>query len=93
LLIARIGRGNKVAVAKLLLEVGKANVVLKDNYRRTPLHWAAESGRETVVKVLLNTGKVDVNSKDENGWTPLSLAVYKRHEAVVQLLRSHSDVP
>ncbi|KAF1957574.1 ankyrin, partial [Byssothecium circinans] len=94
LLIARMNQDNQdmVAVVKLLLEVGKANVVLKDNHERTPLHWAAQNGREAMVKVLFNTGRVSVNSKDKNGWTPLSLAVQNGHEAVVQLLRSHSDV-
>ena len=74
-------------VVKLLLETGKVDVELKDNYGRTPLSWAAERGHEAVVKLLLETGKVDVELKEGGyGRTPLSWAAEGGHEAVVKLL-------
>jgi ankyrin repeat protein len=42
-------------VVKLLLEKG-AELELKDNYGRTPLSLAAETGHEAVVRLLLEYG-------------------------------------
>lgn len=57
----------------------------EDSYGRTPLSWAAESGREAVVKLLLDKG-AELETKSNTGWTPLSWAAWSGHEAVVKLL-------
>jgi hypothetical protein len=54
----------------------------------TPLHHAAERGREEVVGCLLARG-ADVNSADGMGWTPLHLAARAGHLAVVKELVRH----
>jgi ankyrin repeat protein len=41
-----------VAVVKLLLETGKADVDLKDKDRQTPLSRAAQNGHEAVAMLL-----------------------------------------
>src|ERR1700761_8285834 len=58
----------------------------KDIDGRTPLFWAARSGREAIVKLLLDNGKVDPDSKDKDGRTPLLLAAESGREAIVKLL-------
>jgi ankyrin repeat protein len=59
-----------------LLEKG-AELDSKDNiYGRTPLSWAAKTGREAVMKLLLEKG-AELDSKDIGGRTPLSWAVVK----------------
>ncbi|KAH6982589.1 ankyrin repeat-containing domain protein [Ilyonectria destructans] len=57
-----------------------------DKDQRTPLHWAAQTGRIYASKLLLDTGHVDLNRRDVAGWTPLRWAAEKGHEAVVRLL-------
>jgi ankyrin repeat protein len=60
---------------KLLEKV--AELDSKDNiYGRTPLWWAAKTGREAVVQLLLEKG-AELDSKDIGGQTPLSWAAVK----------------
>ncbi|KFY05234.1 hypothetical protein O988_00146, partial [Pseudogymnoascus sp. VKM F-3808] len=54
----------------------------RDEYNRTPLSWAAESGHEAVVKLLVERDDVVADTKDNQGWTPLSMAAENGHEAV-----------
>lgn len=75
-----------LAIAKVLLATGKADVDRKDDSGRTPLSYAAEKGHETIVELLLATGKADSDLEDEDGWTPLSWAAEYGHLAVVELL-------
>ncbi|MBE3041637.1 ankyrin repeat domain-containing protein, partial [Candidatus Bathyarchaeota archaeon] len=73
-------------VAKRLLDTRHINVNAKDNdYRRTPLLWAAENGHEAIVKLLLEKS-ADVELKDYYGQTPLLGAAGNGHEAIVKLL-------
>jgi hypothetical protein len=51
----------------------------------TPLHHAAERGREDVAAYLIERG-TDVNTADGAGWTPLRLAAKQGHLAVVKRL-------
>jgi ankyrin repeat protein len=82
-------------VCNLLVELLKREVVdanSKDEYRRTPLGWAAMIGQEAVVKLLLDSGKVDISLEDESGLTPLLRATEKGHEAIIKLLLDSSKV-
>src|SRR5688500_7893012 len=55
---------------------------------RTPLHIAAEFGREDLAPVLLAAG-ADVNAKTRgNGFTPERYAVASRSDAITDLLRA-----
>lgn len=55
---------------ELLLRYG-ADPNARDNYGRTPLHWAMVSGNAKVVKLLLAAG-TNVDVVDDDGATPLS---------------------
>jgi len=59
---------------------------------RTPLHWAAESGRTNVVEYLLSIG-VDPKLGDAKGFTPLHSAAAFRHTGVVKSLLDHGADP
>ena len=77
------------AVARLLLDKGTGLEAGGDgDWSKTPLHWAAEKGRDAVVRLLLERADVDVNSRRMTDLTPLSLAAKNGHEAVVKLLLS-----
>ncbi|KUI59248.1 Ankyrin repeat domain-containing protein 27 [Cytospora mali] len=54
----------------------------------TPLHVAAQRGRDGIVRTLLQHN-ADCNSKDSDNLTPLARAVMGGHNEVVALLLSH----
>ena len=64
-----------MAVVKMLLAKDGVDPDYKDEYRRTPLAWAAWNGRVAVVELLLAKDDVDPDSKDDQGRTPLLLTV------------------
>ena len=70
---------------KALLKANPDLVSSKDDYQRTPLHWAAMTGYKAVVAWLLAKG-ANVNAADNWGETPLHYAAGKNHKAVVKLL-------
>ena len=74
------------AVARLLLETGKADPTSRGRMDQTPLSLAAIFGHEPVVRLLLQIDKVDVNSKNSRGMTPLLRAAKNGHDPVVRLL-------
>ncbi|KAI1110199.1 ankyrin repeat-containing domain protein [Nemania sp. NC0429] len=63
-----------------------------DEYGRTVLSWAAESGSEETVKSLL-VGGVGSGGSDKNGRTPLSWAAGSGSKEIVQLLLENGAEP
>ena len=64
--------GGRTAIVKALLGAG-ADVEVRDEKGRTPLHYGAVVGREVVI-ALLDAG-VNVNVREKDGVTPLHVAV------------------
>lgn len=60
-------------------------VFSKDQFGRTPLHYAAASGHKDIAELLL-ANKAQVNAKANNGETPLHSAARKGNADVVDLL-------
>ena len=81
--------GNTAKVWALIAKGAKVNA--KDNYSRTPLHWAAWNGH-TAVATLLIDNKAVINAKDKWGSTPLHLAASNGHTAVATLLIDNKAV-
>lgn len=54
------------------------NFTVRDNYGRTPLHFAASNCREPLLRIFLSKLSVaegfDINVADDDGWTPLMWA-------------------
>ena len=67
-----------------LLDAG-ANITRRDNFRRTPLHWAADLGRADIVDILLAKG-APINARDHYGRTPLQLAAGRGHKEAMDKL-------
>ena len=83
---ASVGRTDCV---KRLLKAG-ANVNLKDQSGKTPLHAAIESNNENsneIVKILIEA-KAELNVKDEEGKTPLSIAIANDRQSIVKQLKT-----
>lgn len=83
------GRANphREECASILLDAG-ANVSAKDDdYRSTPLAWAARHDLPEMVELLLARGAA-VNLPDDEPWaTPLAWAARRGHSHIVDLLR------
>ena len=83
-------RRGKIEVVQLLFEAG-ANVNVKDDRDRTPLHTILDISRskyrlsKDMAELLLGKG-VDVNLKDKDGRTPLHLAAESADGDIVELL-------
>jgi ankyrin repeat protein len=59
---------------------------------RTPLHQAADTGREDVVQLLLER-KADATARDANSDTPADLARKKGFSHIVLILSGQSAQP
>ena len=75
--------GNIEAVKQAI--ANGVDVEVKDAFRRTPLHGAAN---KEVAELLIEKG-ADVNAKDEDGWTPLDYAESGKFTETADLLRKH----
>jgi uncharacterized protein len=74
--------------AAILLDAGATITARDDEYRSTPLGWAARVNSPTLVKFLLSRG-APTNLPDDTTWaTPLSWAARRGHTQVVELLRA-----
>ena len=65
--------GDQEIVARLLSL--NADVKLRDNFGKTPLHIAAETGNVPMATLLIEGGAAQVDAADVKGRTPLFVAV------------------
>ncbi|MGH9159312.1 MAG: ankyrin repeat domain-containing protein [Vicinamibacteraceae bacterium] len=81
-------RGTRIEVAGILLEAG-AHISAKDEeYRSTPLGWAARNDLPDMVEFLLSRG-APTNLPDDEPWaTPLAWAKRRGYRRIVDLLRA-----
>ncbi|KXG51518.1 uncharacterized protein PGRI_089110 [Penicillium griseofulvum] len=90
---AALANGHKDAVAALLNSSNGVDITeglnhwkdLKEYGNRTPLSWAAQSGRAPIVQLLMQS-RPSVGEMDRRERTPLLRASVHGHEAVVRLL-------
>jgi ankyrin repeat protein len=74
--------------AAILLDAGATMTARDDDYRSTPLGWAARANKATMVEFLLSRG-APVNLPDDESWaTPLSWAERRGHTTIIQMLRA-----
>jgi ankyrin repeat protein len=70
----------------LLLEYG-ADPAVVDKFKRTAVHWAADSGMLKPLKMLLGLG-LDTSTHDVEGFNPLHLAIYSYKPEAASLIAS-----
>jgi len=74
--------------AAILLDAGATITARDDDYRSTPLAWAARAGRPQMVEFLLSRG-APTNLPDDEPWaTPLAWATCRGHSQIAELLRA-----
>ena len=80
--------GNRVKCAAMLLDAGASISPRDEEYRSTPLGWAARAGTRDMVEFLLNRGAATHLSDDEPWATPLAWAGRHGHTEIAEKLRS-----
>ncbi len=74
--------------AAILLDAGATITARDDDYRSTPLAWAARADRPQMVEFLLSRG-APVDLPDDEPWaTPLAWAERRGHSRIVDILRA-----
>jgi len=76
---------NKMAIAKHLIDVHKADVECEDNTLNTPLNLACRSDNYDMVKLLLKY-RIDANCSNSFGMSPLHIACENGNLNIVKLL-------
>ncbi|CAN5667763.1 hypothetical protein BH23GEM9_BH23GEM9_30460 [soil metagenome] len=71
-----------VSEGRVLLRLG-ADPNTRGTDEATPLHLAAEAGREEFVQLLLGDERVDISARERGGVTPLHVAAERGHSGVV----------
>jgi ankyrin repeat protein len=83
------GAADAVEKAAILLDAGADIAARDEEYRSTPLAWAARTGAVEMVTFLLSRGAPATLPGDEPWATPLAWAERRQHAAIVSVLRQH----
>jgi ankyrin repeat protein len=79
---------HRVECAIILLGAGADISARDEEYRSTPLAWAARNGLPDMVELLLLRG-APIRLEDDEPWaTPLAWAIRRGHERIVEMLRA-----
>jgi ankyrin repeat protein len=74
----------RIECATILLDAGAELSVRDEDYRSTPLGWAARSGLPDMVELLLSRGAPTSHPNDEPWATPLAWAVKRGHDRIAE---------
>lgn len=83
-----VDRGHEAAARVLLDAIGLSLINIQDEAGRSPLHYAAMSGRPQLVSLLIERG-ADVSASDVDGSSILQYAVVNGEPTNVRLLLRH----
>jgi ankyrin repeat protein len=91
-LCGRDGRGrpreHRTECATILIEAGATISAKDEEYRSTPLAWAARNNLPDMVELLLDRGAPTALADDEAWATPLAWAIKRRHVRIAEMLRA-----
>jgi len=81
-------RQHRVECATILLDAGAAISAKDEDYRSTPLAWAARHDLSDMVELLIARGAA-TNLPDDEPWaTPFAWATRRGHNRIVEILRA-----
>jgi ankyrin repeat protein len=81
-------REHRVECAQILLDAGATISARDEDYRSTPLAWAARHDLPDMVELLLGRGAATNHPDDEPWATPLAWATRRGHTHIVEILRA-----
>jgi ankyrin repeat protein len=81
--------GHAIELAGVLLDAGADIVARDDEFRSTPLAWAARANAVQMAEFLLSRGAPTDVPDDEPWATPLAWAERRRHGEIASILRRH----
>ena len=81
--------GHRTECAAILLDAGATISARDEEYRSTPLAWAARNNLPDMVEFLLARGAPAHLPDDEPWATPLAWAERRGHAAIAAILRRH----
>jgi ankyrin repeat protein len=82
------GHDNRIEQAAMLLDAGADITARDEDYRSTPLAWAARQNAPKMVEFLLSRG-APLSLPDDEPWaTPIAWATRRSHQQVVGILRA-----
>jgi ankyrin repeat protein len=81
-------RPHRVDCAKVLLDGGATISAKDEDYRSTPLAWAARHDLPDMVDLLLARGATTNLADDEPWATPLAWATRRGHDRIAEILRA-----
>lgn len=79
---------NSWNLLQLLIDQYESNLDVVDKFNRTPLHYAAMTGRDKVVNLLISRGS-NCNAMDYSLESPMHKAIYNGHRNVIEVLIKH----
>jgi ankyrin repeat protein len=80
---------HRTACAAILLDAGAAISPREQEFRSTPLAWAARNNLPDMVSFLLSRGAPTSLDDDEPWATPLAWAERRGHSKIAAILRLH----
>jgi ankyrin repeat protein len=83
--------GDSLARAEVLLDAGASISAREEEYRSTPLAWAARTNMPDMVEFLLARGAPPLLPDDPPWATPLAWAERRGHAEVAEILRKHGS--
>lgn len=89
--LAAAAADGDVALIKLLVKNGKADINLPDAAGRTPIFYAVEKNKPEALRTLLMLG-ADPNTKDNNGTTALMRASSKNYQDCIKVLLKQKNI-
>ena len=87
-LVHEIVRNANIEELKLFLDIDRTIVNARDVALETPLHYAAQEGKDEIAKILLQNGAY-VDAINEHRETPLNQASKHGSQKVVEILLNH----
>lgn len=86
------GDHGELEMVKILFELSRPNVNVRDKYGLTALHFACRKGHKDVAELLLDHG-ADPNIQENYGFSSLHEAAENGHSAIVSMLLEYKADP
>ena len=88
LLLCALWRSSNLDIVQYLINEQHCDPMSKDEFNKTPLHYACINGHTRIVQYLLSTDKVDPLARDNDGRTPMYDAADSGNYDLLKLFRS-----